>query len=153
MQENKPKIDAGYFMRDIIFPGIDIVSDKWYLRFITKEHGIINLVCMGLVIPESGRDYTLMKFEDADYLVKTYVNRSSQFVYIEYNHVTRKFIRLFYRDETSSKVASDQSIGISDLNQIHLEQVSLVAEKCFNFRADLTNIVNLDNVKPISLRN
>ena len=59
---------------------------------------------------------------------------------------------MFYRDETSSRVASDHSIGISDLNQIHLEQISYVEDNCFNFRVDLSEIINLANVKPISLK-
>ena len=150
MQENKINIDVGYFMRDITFPLMDNLSDRWYLRFMTKRHGIINLVCIDAIPSNLGNDYTLLKFEDAD-LDGSYVNRSSKFIYIEYNNKTRKFIRLFYRDETSSKVASDHSIGISDLNQIHLEQVSYVEENCFNFRVDLSEFINLENVKPISL--
>lgn len=152
MQENKVNIYAEYFMRDITFPLMDILSYRWYLRFITKSHGIINLVCIDVVESNLGKDYTLLKFEDAD-LDNSYVNKSSKFIYIEYNNRTRKFIRLFYRDDTSSKVASDHPIGISDLNQIHLEQVSYVEDNCFNFRVDLSEFMHLDNVKPISLRN
>ena len=151
MQENKTNIDVGYFMRDITFPLMDILSDSWYLRFMTKSRGIVNLVCVGVIPSNLVNDYTLLKFEDAD-LDDSYVNRSSKFIYIEYNNRTRKFIRLFYRDETSSRVASDHSIGISDLNQIHLEQISDVEDNCFNFRVDLSEIINLYNVKPISLK-